>query len=56
MKNDFLDPLEVYVDSIRAEVIEVDVVLPEGVIEVEPSIMGLSPEMEEEVIFTLFFD
>jgi hypothetical protein len=56
MKNDFIDPLEVYVDSIRAEILEVDVILPQKVIEAEPSILGLSPEMEEEAIFTLFFN
>jgi hypothetical protein len=56
MKNDFTDPLEVYVDSIKTEVVEVEVILPDILVQPETSIMGLSPEREEEVFFTLFFN
>jgi hypothetical protein len=56
MKNDFLDPLEAYVDSISSELVEVEIILPDIITHPEPSIMGLSPEREEEVFFTLFFD
>lgn len=54
--SDFLDPLEAYVDSISAEVVEVEVTLRDFPVQSEPSLMGLSPEKEEEVFFTLFFN
>lgn len=54
--SDFIDPLEAYVDSISTEVVEVEVTLQDFPINSEPSIMGLSPEREEEVFFTLFFN
>ena len=54
--SDFIDPLEVYVDSISAEIVEVEVTLQDIPIYSEPSLMGLSPEKEEEVFFTLFFN
>ena len=54
--SDFIDPLEVYVDSISAEIVEVEVTLRDLPVQSEPSILGLSPEMEEEAIFTLFFN
>jgi hypothetical protein len=56
MKNDFVDPLEAYVESIRTEIVEVTVDIPAEKIAVEPSLMGLSPEREEEAFFTLFFN
>jgi hypothetical protein len=56
MKNDFVDPLEVYVDSIRTEIIEVIVDIPTTQVSAEPSLMGLSPDKEEEALFTLFFN
>lgn len=56
MKNDFIDPLEAYVESIRTEIIEVTVDIPTTQLSAEPSLMGLSPEKEEEAIFTLFFN
>ena len=52
MKNDFIDPLEAYVESIRTEIIEVTVDIPTAQLSAEPSLMGLSPEKEEEAIFT----
>lgn len=54
--SDFTDPLEAYVDSISTEVVEVEITLQDFPAHTEPSIMGLSPEREEEVFFTLFFD
>ena len=56
MKNDFVDPLEAYVESIRTEIIEVTVDIPVEKMIAEHSLMGLSPEKEEEAIFTLFFN
>lgn len=56
MKNDFIDPLEVYVESIRTEIVEVTADIPLEKMIAEPSLMGLSPEKEEEAIFTLFFN
>lgn len=56
MKNDFVDPLEVYVDSIRTEIVEVTVDIPTTQLSAETSLMGLSPDKEEEAIFTLFFN
>ena len=55
MKNDFIDPLELYVGSTRTEIVEVTVDIPTPQIVAEPSLMGLSPEREEEAIFALFF-
>jgi hypothetical protein len=54
--SDFTDPLEAYVESFSAEVVEVEVTFQDPAIQAEPSIMGLSPEREEEFFFTLFFD
>ena len=57
MKNDFIDPLEAYVESIRTEIIEVTVDIPTAQLSAEPSLMGLSPDKEEEeALFTLFFN
>lgn len=50
------DPIEAYVDSVMSDVVDVVYQLDSTVIESEQSIMGLSPEREEEVFFTLFFD
>lgn len=54
--SDFIDPLEAYVGSISAEIVEVEVTLLDLPVQSEPSLMGLSPEREEEVFFTLFFN
>lgn len=54
--SDFIDPLEAYVGSISAEIVEVEVTLRDLPVQSEPSLMGLSPEKEEEVFFTLFFN
>jgi len=50
------DPIEAYVDSVMSDVVDVVYQLDSTGIESEQSIMGLSPEREEEVFFTLFFD
>ena len=54
--SDFTDPLETYVNSLSEEVVEVEVIFQETPIQNETSIMGLSPEKEEEFFFTLFFN
>jgi len=54
--DNFIDPIEAYIDSIVDDVVDVAYRLDSTNAESEPSIMGLSPEKEEEVFFTLFFD
>lgn len=54
--SDYSNPLDIYVESIVEEITSQDLTNNPGYHYAEPSILGLSPEMEEEAIFTLFFN
>ena len=56
MSNNLNDPLEGYNNPISIDLVEVDIEISDTPIHPEPSILGLSPEKEEEFFFTLFFD
>ena len=57
MKNsDYSNPIDIYVESITEEITTEDLTRDPEYHYAEASIMGLSPEREEEALFTLFFN
>lgn len=54
--SDYSNPVDIYVESISEEIIIQDLADNPESHYVEASIMGLSPEREEEALLTLFFN